>query len=1022
MRGGFIRNLSLVCCFLLLIITSVKLQYAFESESGNLGNYRLRHFNSDNGLPQNSVKGMEFDTYGNLWLGTEGGLVMFDGINFRTEFNINTGIRIHELIKTSEGLIVYYDSKDNVYLIDEKTGTIEFGNYDNKIKFKNNSKYLLEAIPNSISDTLTVNGVNLFLRHRTSDMQYYLKTWEDDFIYFDSTRIVQLEADDKYQTFKAFGEKFFCFSQKDYKIYENSELQRTDDKVYDFHTKKTVDLDLTKAFFFLHPQQPFVFHEGTLYEMSYTNEHLYFKKLIENLPDFVPLKHATYDPKQKIWAFGSHLIGMFLVQQSPIRSALLNEIQNKSNTESQLYAGSIGTILELQDGGKMTNIGYIYYADGRCEKFEHSVSEVFALFKDSKGNIFAPDFKNKRVNIFDQGLRLQDSFHFTEFFRSIYQFSETQLLVLTYRTLIMLYPQENYRYEILYENYDLYLNKLFKYDEDEFWLLSTEGIFEIKNNFKEISVISGTEHKYMRHCGRLSNGEMLVFSYGDGYFMYKDDKMIPLPMDKDGYLKFAHYFLEDKNGYLWIPTNKGLFQLSVEDIMAYARGELTNVYYNYYDKTYGFYNNEFNGGGNQPGMISEIDGYYWMGNLVGPVLLDPYIHTIPLPVNPIRIQSIELADSILYNVGEYLEFRPDFNRITFTVSSADFGHPNNLRMEYRLIGSDTKWYPIEAGNSFSITNLSKGDYELEVRKLKGFGKDNYDLVRYSFTVLPHVYETWWFLILLCIVIFLGIMLLIQLRTLQLNRRNFELEKLVKERTKTLENSILNLERASEKNELMISIITHDIKGPLKFISQVMNNMSINLNKLTPENLKPHFATLSDSTSKLYHFVLEFIQWFQMDRTSFDGHATTEFSLMEALGNIKDFAYATGIAKNNKLIIDENTDIVITNRRPLVETIFRNLIENACKNTHNGEILISGELLDSGKMVRISFRDTGAGMTAEQIEKIYEMDKLGRVYFENRFHLGYGLIFNLLKEIGGEIKIESEPGKGTLVQIAFPPII
>src|ERR1700761_5141332 len=45
--------------------------------------YSIVNYNSDNALPQNSIKGMAFDKNGFLWMGTEMGLVRFDGRNFR---------------------------------------------------------------------------------------------------------------------------------------------------------------------------------------------------------------------------------------------------------------------------------------------------------------------------------------------------------------------------------------------------------------------------------------------------------------------------------------------------------------------------------------------------------------------------------------------------------------------------------------------------------------------------------------------------------------------------------------------------------------------------------------------------------------------------------------------------------------------------------------------------------------------------------------------------------------------------
>ena len=54
----------------------------------SLPDYSVVNYNSDNALPQNSIKGMAFDKNGFLWLGTEMGIVRFDGRNFR-EYNMD---------------------------------------------------------------------------------------------------------------------------------------------------------------------------------------------------------------------------------------------------------------------------------------------------------------------------------------------------------------------------------------------------------------------------------------------------------------------------------------------------------------------------------------------------------------------------------------------------------------------------------------------------------------------------------------------------------------------------------------------------------------------------------------------------------------------------------------------------------------------------------------------------------------------------------------------------------------------
>lgn len=1021
MSGVILQKLLIF--FLLCLLTGVLShgQYTFNSTPVNSGHYRLQHFNSDNGLPQNSVKGMEFDKYGNIWMGTESGLVMFDGMNFRTEFNIHTGIRIIELFKQENGKISFYDNKNNAYVIDEEKGIITQILADDQKK-KDHYKYLMQSVPYVIIDSLLDQNASIYLRFKTTVDNYYLKSNTGHFFYFDSTQIRGIELDNSFTGFKPFLAQMFCFNYSGYSIYENGNLIRSNNKVYDFETRKIVDFDLSNAFYFREADQPFMLLGDKLYEMILDKGRLYIKKIIENLPDFGPLKYSNYDPKQKIWALGSHLVGLFLIQQSPVKSALSSTFYKKDDEKSRGYYSAVSILLELNDGGKLTNRGYIYYKDGSFRRVGKYMMDINSFFTGGQKWIYACDYSNNKLNILNRNLDTLNITDFSEHLGSIYEISEDRILLLTYNHFLMLYPQENYRIDTLYSEERDIFNRIYRYDNDIYWLLTTDGILQFSNDFKDIKILPGSENIYFRQCSRLSNGELIVFSYGNGYFMYRNETFIPLPVDRDGYLKFAHYFLEDSNGFLWIPTNKGFFQMSVDDLMAYSRGELMDIYYNYYDKSYGFYNNEFNGGGNMPGLIAEEDDYFWLGNLVGPVLLNPYIFPTPLPENPIRIQWIEVADSLIYGAPEFLKFNQGFNRTTFHVSSAYFGHPKNLRMEYRIAGADERWYPVDANNSFTINNLPDGNYELEIRKLKGFGKDNYDLLTYKFVVLPYFWETWWFSALLVLAAIIGVVVLIQIRTLRLNKRNIALERIVSERTKVLENSILDLERASEKNELMISIITHDIKGPLRFISQIMNNLKESFSKLSQESLKTHLETLAGSTEKLYHFVLEFLQWFQLNQELFEGQYAKEFVLNEALLSIKDFAYATGIVKDNVLHIEEDEAITIVNKRPLIETIVRNLIENACKNTKNGKIVISCSLTADGKRVGIDCSDNGKGMTKGQIEQIYEMDKQGRVYFENRFHLGYGLIFNLLKEIDGDIDIISEPGQGTIVKISFPAIV
>ncbi len=110
------------------------------------------------------------------------------------------------------------------------------------------------------------------------------------------------------------------------------------------------------------------------------------------------------------------------------------------------------------------------------------------------------------------------------------------------------------------------------------------------------------------------------------------------------------------------------------------------------------------------------------------------------------------------------------------------------------------------------------------------------------------------------------------------------------------------------------------------------------------------------------------------------------------------------------------DIVVLVDRDLILEAFRNIIHNAMKAMPDGGALtISGALSDDGWEARITFADTGVGMSAEQIRAA----KSGFVTTQRGTGLGVLVSLLLLRAQNGNLDIESAPGKGTTVTITLP---
>ena len=121
----------------------------------------------------------------------------------------------------------------------------------------------------------------------------------------------------------------------------------------------------------------------------------------------------------------------------------------------------------------------------------------------------------------------------------------------------------------------------------------------------------------------------------------------------------------------------------------------------------------------------------------------------------------------------------------------------------------------------------------------------------------------------------------------------------------------------------------------------------------------------------------------------------------------------------KIIINDADSQFLVDEKKLFQ-ILLNLLSNAAKFTHEGTITLSAAI--KNQELLISVRDTGIGIDQEQQEIIFEPFRQidGS---ETRQFLGTGLGLSITMHftqlLGGEIKLESEMGKGSCFSVSIP---
>ncbi len=152
-----------------------------------------------------------------------------------------------------------------------------------------------------------------------------------------------------------------------------------------------------------------------------------------------------------------------------------------------------------------------------------------------------------------------------------------------------------------------------------------------------------------------------------------------------------------------------------------------------------------------------------------------------------------------------------------------------------------------------------------------------------------------------------------------------------------------------------------------------------------------------------------------------------FNLKQLLGNIKNSLKELASTNNNNftLEIDPNIPKNLIGDPTRLSQIFLNLINNALKFTHNGNVNVTTKLLSTeGTKATIFFevKDDGIGISKDKLETVFDSFAQGSVGINRKYGgtgLGLTIVKKLVDILGGQIKLESVYGKGASFSFELP---
>jgi len=404
--------------------------------------------------------------------------------------------------------------------------------------------------------------------------------------------------------------------------------------------------------------------------------------------------------------------------------------------------------------------------------------------------------------------------------------------------------------------------------------------------------------------------------------------------------------------------------------------------------------------------------------LEGIVVFDPSDVLDPVPAGRIRLASVQLDGTVMDPATE-LQFPPDHDELNIQLSLPYWGSPANLQLEYDLSSFQTGWRALDIGErTVRFSRLPPGLYVLRFRKLGA--KDDDALTELRFEVLAPFYRQRWFLVLAGLFTGLLFYLALRINEHRLRKRNLELEYAVRGRTWEIEQANERLRRSVELKERLVSIISHDIVTPLRFIARVARS-SAKSGTEAPE-LGDNLNDIAVSSDKLYANARNLLSWIKHQEGRIElrpMNVALNPLVEEALDVVRAFAHA----RNDTLLNEVSLDDVLRTDRDVVLIILQNLITNAVNYTRNGEVVVHGELY--GDHYELSVADTGPGITPKALAHVRDilMGKHGRRGMDHgdpeMQGLGYVIIGELTGLLGGSVEVAPRETGGTKVTLRLP---